>query len=235
MLIDHSNVSPGLEPKAMPKPKNKPASKSVSQSGGKRKVNDAAGTCPAHSAAQAKDQRGTARQVTAARASVLPVFTIAQDSAVGRTNRSLCSDLLAELRSHELAVPFLAPVDVVALKLNDYLEVIKKPMDLQTVDRVLRGDELATRDHGAYNTVRDFVEGVQLVFSNAMLYNSRASVVHQMAARLSRWFDQQFAAVVPLFATSDGHNTRTVERVRSRPTWAVDKRFKTVSRDFFAL
>ena len=126
-------------------------------------------------------------------------------------------------------MPFLAPVDVVALKLDDYHNVVKKPMDLQTVDKILQGEASATRDHGPYKTVRDFANGVRLVFSNAMLYNSRASVVHQMAARLSRWFDQHFAAIVPSFATSGGGNNQAVEGAVGRSTWNVDKRVKTVS------
>lgn len=42
---------------------------------------------------------------------------------------------------HPLSWPFLAPVDVVGLGIPDYLEVIKKPMDLGTIQKKLSDQE----------------------------------------------------------------------------------------------
>ena len=42
---------------------------------------------------------------------------------------------------HPLSWPFLAPVDVVGLGIPDYLDVIKKPMDLGTIQKKLSDQE----------------------------------------------------------------------------------------------
>lgn len=51
------------------------------------------------------------------------------------------------------------------MKLNipDYLEIIKHPMDLGTIKKQLKNNEIKTKE--------EFVEKVRLVFDNAVLYN----------------------------------------------------------------
>ena len=49
------------------------------------------------------------------------------------------------------------------LGIPDYLEVVKRPMDLGTIRTQLKSGEIRSRN--------EFVELVRLVFSNAILYN----------------------------------------------------------------
>lgn len=58
---------------------------------------------------------------------------------------------------------FSARVDHVKLQLHDYLDVIKRPMDLGTVKRNL--------EQKVYRTFEQFAADVNLVWSNAMKYN----------------------------------------------------------------
>lgn len=59
---------------------------------------------------------------------------------------------------------FAEPVDYLALGLNDYLEVIKRPMDLST----LRSNLMA----GEYIYVFQFLKEADLMWSNCRFYNS---------------------------------------------------------------
>ena len=49
-----------------------------------------------------------------------------------------CYHILSQLKRHPCAEPFLRPVDAVALNLPDYHDIVKEPMDLNTVERNLR-------------------------------------------------------------------------------------------------
>ena len=62
------------------------------------------------------------------------------------------------------AWPFYQPVDVKALGLHDYYEVIKKPMDLSTVQKNM--------DNDIYKTKDEFADDVRLIFSNCLTVSS---------------------------------------------------------------
>jgi hypothetical protein len=54
-------------------------------------------------------------------------------------------------------------VDAKAWKLDDYYDIVKKPMDLSIVKNKLADSE--------YNTLQEFSDDVNLVFNNCLLYN----------------------------------------------------------------
>lgn len=90
-----------------------------------------------------------------------------------------CEEILHKLKKHSKAVPFLEPVDHVALKIPDYPEKIKKPMDLRTI----------TEKMNEYKTEEEFVNDVRLIFSNCYTYNGDDSPVSKMAHELETYFD----------------------------------------------
>ena len=96
--------------------------------------------------------------------------------------RSLSDD--AEARNY-----FGEPVDAVAFHLPDYHDVIKRPMDLGTVSKKLKG--------GAYGSGDDFAADVRLVFQNAMWYNPPADAIHLAARRLLATFDALYSGDPP--------------------------------------
>jgi E1A/CREB-binding protein len=90
--------------------------------------------------------------------------------------KSKCSDILKGLQTHQHGWVFNCPVDPVELGLPDYYDIIKKPMDLGSVQKRL--------ENGAYHAIEDFQRDCQLTFENAMTYNEDGSVVYDMAKEL---------------------------------------------------
>ncbi|XP_017246613.1 transcription factor GTE7 [Daucus carota subsp. sativus] len=95
-----------------------------------------------------------------------------------------CGVILERLMKHRHGWVFNKPVDVVALRLPDYYEVVKRPMDLGTVKSKL--------DKRVYRTPLEFARDVRLTLDNAMLYNSKGEDVYNMAADLRGAFDKLF-------------------------------------------
>jgi bromodomain-containing factor 1 len=77
----------------------------------------------------------------------------------------------------------LEPVDPVALGIPQYFDIVKRPMDLGTVEKKLDG--------GAYLGTEDFVADVKLVFKNCYKFNGRESFISQMAKTLESSFNKQ--------------------------------------------
>ena len=60
--------------------------------------------------------------------------------------------------------------------LQDYFEIIKKPMDLSLIKRKL--------DTGQYADPWQYVDDVWLMFDNAWLYNKKSSKVHKNCSKV---------------------------------------------------
>lgn len=101
--------------------------------------------------------------------------------------RKQCEGLLKKLMSHQHGWVFNKPVDVVALKIPDYFNVIKKPMDLGTIKTKLGS--------GSYSSPYEFLADVRLTFSNAMTYNPPGNDVHIMADVLSKFFELRWKTI----------------------------------------
>lgn len=95
-----------------------------------------------------------------------------------------CSAVLKGLQTHQHGWVFNCPVDPVELGLPDYFDVIKKPMDLGTVQKRL--------DAGHYHSIEDFKRDVNLTFENAMTYNESGTVVFDMAKELKEKFEMDY-------------------------------------------
>ncbi|OEU17169.1 DUF906-domain-containing protein [Fragilariopsis cylindrus CCMP1102] len=95
-----------------------------------------------------------------------------------------CLEVLKGLQAHQHGWVFNVPVDPVELGLPDYFELIKKPMDLGSVQKKL--------EKGEYHAIKDFQSDVNLSFENAMTYNEQGSVVYDMAKELKTKFEGDF-------------------------------------------
>lgn len=98
-----------------------------------------------------------------------------------------CSALLQKLMKHNFGWVFNTPVDVYALGLHDYHDIIKHPMDLGTIKTRL--------SQNWYKSPREFAEDVRLVFRNAMIYNPKGQDVHIMAEQMSKMFEERWAVI----------------------------------------
>ena len=109
--------------------------------------------------------------------------------------KSKCMEVLKGLQNHQHGWVFNNPVDPVELGLPDYFEVIKKPMDLGTVQRKI--------DNGLYHSIEDFQTDVNLTFDNAMQYNEDGSVVHDMAKELKLKFVADYKKLLTQLEVED--------------------------------
>jgi len=103
-----------------------------------------------------------------------------------RKEIKLCASVLKELfqKRHQMyAWPFYQPVDVEGLKLHDYYDVIKKPMDLSTVQKNM--------DEGNYAKKEEFEADVLLIFENCFQYNPPEHEVSAMARNLKEVFEKK--------------------------------------------
>ena len=80
----------------------------------------------------------------------------------------VCKEILDLLFKDKRTGPFQRPVDPVDLGLDDYFKIIKKPMDLGTIDRKLRAGEYS--DDKIH---LEFYKEASLVFDNAIKYNPK--------------------------------------------------------------
>jgi hypothetical protein len=99
----------------------------------------------------------------------------------GNTNAfQIATSFVRSLRQHCLSLAFNQPVDPVLLKIPDYLEVIKQPMDFSTVAKKLRTHQ--------YQRVSDMLGDIDLTLDNAMSYNPLKHPVHTAAANLKTYY-----------------------------------------------
>eukprot|EP00980_Cylindrotheca_fusiformis_P001518 scaffold346_cov116-Cylindrotheca_fusiformis.AAC.32 len=101
-----------------------------------------------------------------------------------------CNQILHFIREKDVerGAFFSEPVDPVALGIPTYLQVIKEPMDLRTLQRKM--------DSGEVTTPEEFGRLARLVFENAMTFNvDPTHSVHQAARNLLILFNQKFRDV----------------------------------------
>ncbi|KAF9190709.1 hypothetical protein BGZ50_009850 [Haplosporangium sp. Z 11] len=111
---------------------------------------------------------------------VNPTINGNRKPTITREQLKYCSAIIKQLKRHRDAPAFLHPVDPVLLKIPDYPLVVKNPMDLSTVERKLNDVE--------YDSVDDFVQDINLIFSNCYLYNGREAPVSICASNLESAF-----------------------------------------------
>ncbi|RKO90560.1 transcription factor, partial [Blyttiomyces helicus] len=92
-----------------------------------------------------------------------------------------CRKILQNLKRLRDAPPFLVPVDPDALGIPTYFQVIKKPMDISTIEKKL----------SAYTKAQEFIDDVDLMFNNCYLFNGKDSPIGLMAQNLETSFRRQ--------------------------------------------
>ena len=92
-----------------------------------------------------------------------------------------CKEILNLLRGHACAGPFLLPVDPVLLGIPDYPNIIKNPMDLNTVGKKLSSNQ--------YSSQLEFEEDISLIWTNAMTYNAPSSPVFKMTEEIKSYYE----------------------------------------------
>lgn len=89
-----------------------------------------------------------------------------------------CEKLLNQLKKHLYAGQFMvAPVDI-----PGYTDAIKEPMDLNTVERKLKG--------GQYQSSFHFALDIRKIWNNSWEYNERGSDIFNCTNEISGYFDK---------------------------------------------
>jgi hypothetical protein len=99
-----------------------------------------------------------------------------------------CLASVRQLMSHKWGFPFSTPVDSVALGLPTYLDIVKEPMDLGTIKKLIE-------DGGKYVVAEEVDNDVRLTFANAMLFNAESTDVHTMARGLLAEWEPKWSTI----------------------------------------
>ncbi|KAJ1921362.1 hypothetical protein H4219_000679 [Mycoemilia scoparia] len=110
-----------------------------------------------------------------------------------------CQRILRKVQTHPSALEFLHPVDPIRQGVPTYLDIIKHPMDLGTMD-----EKLAS---GQYSTAEDFRKDFELVISNCKLFNPEGTLVHQLGVTLHTVFEKAWKREFGSASASHGQNT----------------------------
>mmetsp|Transcript_14707 Transcript_14707/g.16833 ORF Transcript_14707/g.16833 Transcript_14707/m.16833 type:complete len:459 (+) Transcript_14707:49-1425(+) len=105
---------------------------------------------------------------------------------VDRQRNVLKSELLAMVRKTEeqqFAWPFREPVDT--KEVHDYLDVIKEPIDLSTIEKRIRKGEW-------YKGKQELYRDLMLMVNNCKLYNDESSPYYECAVNLERFLKTLF-------------------------------------------
>lgn len=101
------------------------------------------------------------------------------------TQLKFCQHVLSEIskaRFWAYNQYFMTPVDPVALNIPNYHSVIKKPMDLATMQKKLNDNQ--------YEKAKDFEEDMRLIFKNCYKFNVEGDTVHSAGQQMERHFDE---------------------------------------------
>ncbi|KAL5622056.1 hypothetical protein BROUX41_006001 [Berkeleyomyces rouxiae] len=114
---------------------------------------------------------------------------------------NFCADLLHRMLSGpgfwtRLVKPFKQPVDPIADGVPDYLQKIKKPMDLGTIRGKMERHE--------YNSSSEFSADVRQIFSNCYAYWKETDQIYIDCKKFERTFEDKFSEMPKWIAKLDG-------------------------------
>ena len=92
--------------------------------------------------------------------------------------------ILKAMKSNANSSWFRKPIDPAWATAAGYFDVIKNPMDIETVQNNLKA--------GQYATVGDLRRDLDLIWDNAVLYNNAESVVGQQAIAMRTFMEKKF-------------------------------------------
>eukprot|EP00429_Kryptoperidinium_foliaceum_P000131 CAMPEP_0176018066 /NCGR_PEP_ID=MMETSP0120_2-20121206/8685_1 /TAXON_ID=160619 /ORGANISM="Kryptoperidinium foliaceum, Strain CCMP 1326" /LENGTH=1204 /DNA_ID=CAMNT_0017351103 /DNA_START=437 /DNA_END=4051 /DNA_ORIENTATION=+ len=124
--------------------------------------------------------------------------------------------------THPASVPFRRPVNAAAMKLQNYHEIVKKPMDLGTV--------YAQCVVGEYHSLGQVVDDVELMVSNAKRFNPVGHFVHTKADEVLSLFYKELAALVTIWDASTGAKEESKSwEVYAGMSMSLDERMEIIS------
>jgi len=118
-----------------------------------------------------------------------------------QAQHKFCLSTLRNLKKSKDARPFMYPVDIVAMNIPHYPEIVTHPMDLSTIEDKLNSSNPAKPDPNPekprYYTADQFIADVRLVFSNCIKFNGSEHAISLMGRRLEELFDKSIKNIPP--------------------------------------
>ncbi len=93
--------------------------------------------------------------------------------------------MLQNIKRTQNASYFNSPVDYVTLKIPTYPDIIKKPMDLRTIEEKLKANE--------YSSIDGFVADFNQIVENTQTFNGSEHLVTKCAYNMKASFDKQMS------------------------------------------
>ncbi|KAJ3098221.1 hypothetical protein HK100_005146 [Physocladia obscura] len=115
-----------------------------------------------------------------------------------------CVEMLLQIKAHMTSIPFLRPVNPVALKIPLYPEVIKHPMDISTIESKLASGKYATIVAYAH----DFIQ----IYENCVLFNGHEHPISLVGAQWKKIVKRQFEELRN-FARDEGMDKQICEEM----------------------
>ncbi|KAI9839566.1 MAG: hypothetical protein M1819_002192 [Sarea resinae] len=97
-------------------------------------------------------------------------------------HRFLLNSVRVMKRSRD-GLPFLAPVDPIKLAIPSYPEIVKKPMDLSTMEEKLKQNK--------YSSVNEYISDFHQIVENTTIFNGIEHAVTKAAQNLKTTFNKQ--------------------------------------------
>ncbi|EME49477.1 hypothetical protein DOTSEDRAFT_68295 [Dothistroma septosporum NZE10] len=94
---------------------------------------------------------------------------------------------MKNLKKTKNSVAFLHPVDHVALNIPTYPDIIKEPMDLNTMESKLKSNQ--------YNNVQQFADDFDLIISNTRKFNGDTHLITQAGFSMEAYFRKMMETV----------------------------------------
>jgi hypothetical protein len=142
--------------------------------------------------------------------------------------RKILDDLTYRKQYIDIVAAFLYPVDPVALNIPDYLQIIKQPMDMSTIQSRINQHQ--------YSTAQQIFNDFKLMLNNCFTYNPPGTPVHEVGRQLERVWQEKWNNTPVLHARQDAqesedefpgvdveHEIRTLERQVSDMTSRLDR------------
>ncbi len=96
-----------------------------------------------------------------------------------------CYNILVQLKKHKNAYPFLQPVNPQVDGAYNYLDIIKEPMDLGTVEENLK--------KGEYQTASQFHGDINKIWMNSYAYNEKTSLLYKLTIEVEKYYKNLLA------------------------------------------
>ena len=114
----------------------------------------------------------------------IPIPEVPEDATIYDHWEKPAKRIMNNLWKQESAWLFHYPVDVKAWRIEDYYTIVKIPMDFTTIKCKLSNNE--------YKNIPEFVQDVNQVFDNCILYNGESNQYSIVANKMRREFETQY-------------------------------------------